>query len=134
MKIVYELDLERFEAWSGGEDTLQRIIDEGKCEELEFMLEELYPDGISETQLNDLLRFEDEWIFESLDIRTESQIREELEEVREELEELLNEVQEQLEEEREDDVDFYDIIDNYKEDIESLKERIEELEEELGNL
>ena len=30
MKVTYELDLQSFEAWSGGEDTLSRILDEGK--------------------------------------------------------------------------------------------------------
>ena len=45
MTITYELDLDSFKAWSGAVDTLDRIRREGKCEELEQQLEELYPDG-----------------------------------------------------------------------------------------
>ena len=40
MTITYELDLNRFEAWSGAKDTLERIQREGKCAELENVLEE----------------------------------------------------------------------------------------------
>jgi len=69
--VTYELDLARFEAWSGAVYTLDRIREEGKCEELEYMLEELYPNGLTETQLNDLLWFEREWLYESLGISDE---------------------------------------------------------------
>ena len=55
MTIKSEISLENFQAWSGAVSTLNRIINEGKCSQLEFMLEELYPDGMTDTQLNDLL-------------------------------------------------------------------------------
>lgn len=71
MIIKQEISLQDFEAWSGGEITLQTIIDEGKIGELESLLEELYPEGMEETQLNDILRFEDEWLFEQLGIEVE---------------------------------------------------------------
>ena len=77
MKITYELDLATFEAWSGAVDTLDRIREEGKCEELEELLDELYPDGMSETELNDLLRFDSDWVFESLGISDEDEEDEE---------------------------------------------------------
>ena len=64
MKIVSEITLADFEAWSGGEDTLRHIIDEGGCDNLEAILEDLYPDGMTDTQLNDILRFETEWCYE----------------------------------------------------------------------
>ena len=76
MKITYELDLDKFEAWSGGEDTLSRIQDEGKEDEFCAILEELYPDGIDETELNDLLRFEADWIYESLGMKTDEELEE----------------------------------------------------------
>ena len=60
MTIRYELDLNSFEAWSGAKETLERIQREGKCTELENILEELYPDGMTETELNDLLWFDSE--------------------------------------------------------------------------
>lgn len=74
MKINYDLDLANFEAWSGGVDTLNRVIEEGKTEELEAILEELYPDGMDETQLNDILWFEEDWIFEMLGISEEEEL------------------------------------------------------------
>ena len=73
MKITYELDLATFKAWSGAIDTLDRIREEGKCEEMEWLLDELYPDGMSETELNDLLRFDSDWVFETLGISDEDE-------------------------------------------------------------
>ena len=71
MKISYELDLSTFKAWSGAVDTLNRIQHEGKCEALEAILEDIYPDGMTETELNDLLWFEPDTVYEWLDMRTE---------------------------------------------------------------
>lgn len=73
MKIYRELDLTRFEPWSGAVDTYNTICNAGKLDDLEFLLEELYPDGIEETQLNDLLWFESEWLLESLGISEEEE-------------------------------------------------------------
>ena len=77
MQITYELDLARFEAWSGARDTLDRVYNEGLCEELEAILEDAYPDGMTETELNDLLWFEPELIFEWLGIEDEDEEEEE---------------------------------------------------------
>ena len=68
MKITSEMSLKNFKAWSGAKDTLNKLIELDKCEELEFILEDTYPDGISETQLNDILWFESEWIYDILGI------------------------------------------------------------------
>lgn len=65
MKIYSEISLEYFEAWSGGADTLY-ILTHEQCEQLENIIEEFYPDGMSETELNDLLWFEEDWIAEML--------------------------------------------------------------------
>lgn len=80
MTITCEISLENFEAWSGAVDTLNRIIDEGKCSDLEYILEELYPNGMTETELNDLLWFDSEWVFEVLGISDEEDEEEEDEE------------------------------------------------------
>lgn len=72
MKIINDdLKLRDFPAWSGAKDTKERIIEEGKEEAFEDMINELYPDGLTDTQLNDLLWFEEDFIFESLGIDTE---------------------------------------------------------------
>lgn len=73
MKITYDLDLNTFGAWSGAVETLDKIKEEGKCEDLEWILEDLYPDGMTETELNDLLWFEPETIFEWLGITEEEE-------------------------------------------------------------
>ena len=63
MKMTYELDLYTFKAWEGAVETLERIRAENKCRTLERVLEELYPDGMSDTELNDLLWFEPETVY-----------------------------------------------------------------------
>ena len=65
MKITKEMSLRNFEGWSGAVDTLNTLTDEQK-DALESNLEELYPDGMDETSLNDLLRFENDTIAEWL--------------------------------------------------------------------
>ena len=72
MKIVNNnLSLRNFEAWSGAKDTKQLILDNNKEDDFEFMMEDLYPDGITDTQLNDILWFETDWICETLGIDNE---------------------------------------------------------------
>ena len=68
MKITSEMSLKNFKAWSGAKDTLNKLIELDKCDELEFILDDLYPDGLADTQLNDILWFDDEWIYETLGI------------------------------------------------------------------
>ncbi len=77
MKIVSEIGLEEFNAWSGAVTTKERIIEEGKEREFEDLIEEYYPEGLTDTELNDLLWFEDEWLFESLGIVDEEEEEEE---------------------------------------------------------
>ena len=71
MKITSEMSLKNFKAWSGAKDTLNKLIELDKCDELEFILDDLYPDGLTATQLNDILWFDDEWIYETLGIEEE---------------------------------------------------------------
>lgn len=66
MKIINETSLWQFDAWSGGRDTLDTLIEKGLCEELESILEDTYPDGMTDTELNDLLWFEEDAIAEWL--------------------------------------------------------------------
>lgn len=68
MKLYKEFSAEDFEAWCGGVDTLDKILEEGKGTEFEEMLEDIFPDGATETEVNDLLWFEPEYLFENLGI------------------------------------------------------------------
>ena len=133
MTITYELDLNRFEAWSGAVDTLERIQREGKCAELENILEELYPDGMTETELNDLLWFDSESVYEWLGIRSEEQIEKEIEEAEAELEDKISDLEFDLDDDLTEE-ERKDIIESYQPEIDEIKERIADLKEELENI
>lgn len=77
MKVITETGLYRFQTWSGATVTKERIIAEGKEEEFEQLIEELYPDGLTDTELNDLLWFDDKWIYETLGMAEEETKEEE---------------------------------------------------------
>lgn len=75
MKVFDEMDWYDIyrTAWSGARDTVEKIEDEGKGDEFVSLIEELYPEGIDRTALNDILWFDDEWVFESLGIKEEEE-------------------------------------------------------------
>ena len=133
MTITYELDLNSFEAWSGAKETLERIQREGKCGLLEQILEDTYPDGMTETELNDLLWFEPETVYEWLGIRSEEQIKKEIEEAEAELEEKLSDLEFDLDDDLTEE-ERKDIIESYQPEIDEIKERIADLKEELEEI
>ena len=65
MIITSEINLQDFEGWSGAESTLA-TLSYNQINTLQSILEDTYPDGIDETHLNDILRFETDWIAELL--------------------------------------------------------------------
>ena len=54
--------------WSTARNTLDIIEEKDMLNEFENLINELYPEGVDLTELNDLLRFDDEWVFEALGI------------------------------------------------------------------
>ena len=58
--------IEAFEAWSGAIPTKEAIINAGKAEEFDALLDELFPNGCTEGELNDFLWFEDSYIYNLL--------------------------------------------------------------------
>ena len=64
MKYYVETSLENFEAWSGGRDTLEVLIDKGLCDTVEACLEEILDGDSSDTYINDILWFESDMIAE----------------------------------------------------------------------
>ena len=134
MTITYELDLNSFQAWSGAVDTLERIQREGKCAELENVLEDIYPDGMTETQLNDLLWFDSESVYEWRGIRSEEQIEKEIEEAEEELAEVQSNLEDDLDDDELTTEERAEIIESYQPDIDEIKERIADLKEELEEI
>ena len=65
MKVYRDESLTEFEFWSGAKDTAMYLTDD-EMDTIENILEELYPEGMSETELNDLFWFEDDLIAEWL--------------------------------------------------------------------
>lgn len=58
MKYYVETSLENFEAWSGGRDTLEVLIEKGLCDTVEACLEDIYVDEApTDTEINDTLWF-----------------------------------------------------------------------------
>ena len=73
MTIKTETNLRNFETWSGAIETKNLILDAGLEEEFEGLIEELYPDGLSDTELTDILWFDSDWILENLGIKQEEE-------------------------------------------------------------
>jgi hypothetical protein len=65
MIIKTEQSLTNFKFWAGAEDNASRLT-YTELEELDSLLEELYPEGIEETGLNDLMWFKFDSVCELL--------------------------------------------------------------------
>lgn len=71
ISVKKELDFEdlKKECWSGAIYTLQKIEEEGKEDELMELLQDIFTDIPTETELNDFLWFDDDYIYEQLGIK-----------------------------------------------------------------
>lgn len=65
MKIYTETSIHNFEFWSGAKQTVSLLTEE-ELEQIEAIIEEEYPNGMSETELNDYLWFNTDFIAEVL--------------------------------------------------------------------
>ena len=65
-KLISSLD--EYTPWSGAVETWDKIVEEDKVDALDGLLEEMYPEGLTVTQLNDILWFESDFIFDNLGI------------------------------------------------------------------
>ena len=73
MIITSETSFADFMPWGCAIYGYDRIFNEGKVREFESLIDELYPGGIDEPTLNDLLWFESDWVYESLGITDEEE-------------------------------------------------------------
>lgn len=69
MKVTYEFDLSEFRAWSGGAGTLEKIREfdithPGAMNAAQQYIEDCLGDEATETQINDMLWFEDDAILD----------------------------------------------------------------------
>lgn len=86
-----ECGLEQFDAWSGGNDTLLVLVAKDLCDEVEMLINEVFGDNPpTETEVNDFLWFERDFIAEHLGYRNWDDLESEDEEVDEEGEEYLD--------------------------------------------
>ena len=66
MKVYKEVEsYNDFDFWSGARDTVKYLTSD-EVEQIFSMLEELYPEGMDETEVNDFFWFEDDTIAEWL--------------------------------------------------------------------
>ena len=63
MKLYKEESISNFDFWSGAADNASKLTDK-ELDQVESVLEELYPDGMSATELNDLFWFDFETVLE----------------------------------------------------------------------
>ena len=74
---IFTSDLDNFHPSEQCKDLWEDIKDNGKIEDLEYALETLYPDGISDVALDDLLCYEEDWIRDLIDLPLEDEETEE---------------------------------------------------------
>ena len=72
MKITTEQSIANFNFWSGAKSNAAELTF-SQLNEVESILEDIYPDGIDETQLNDIFWFDFETIKEWLNITDEDE-------------------------------------------------------------
>jgi hypothetical protein len=65
MKIYRDTSLTEFDFWAGAKVTVKYLTDD-ELDQIEQILEDLYPEGLSETDVNDIFWFEDNLIAEWL--------------------------------------------------------------------
>lgn len=65
MQLVHDVQLRYFEFWSGARQRADHLSYE-QLDRIEFELEMLYPDGMSDTDVNDLFWFEEDFIAQLL--------------------------------------------------------------------
>lgn len=80
MRLYTDFEIETFDAWSGGEDTKNAIIEAGKAAEFNALVDDIFPDGSTATEMNDYLWFDSASIYEMLGLNEDGEEPEEEEE------------------------------------------------------
>lgn len=73
MKIYKEESLRHFEFWSGAKDRAARLTFE-QLDQVESILEDSWPEGMTDTEINDLFWFDFDTFCEWLDIPGEDEL------------------------------------------------------------
>ena len=72
MKVYKEMNLRNFKFWSGAKSNAETLTDE-QLATVQYNLEEIYQDGMSETQINDFFWFDFDTIREWLGIKEDDE-------------------------------------------------------------
>ena len=72
MKLYSEKSLSYFNFWSGAKDNASELTD-SQLDTIESILEDIYPDGMDETSVNDLFWFEFDTVKEWLGMTEEEE-------------------------------------------------------------
>lgn len=135
-----EMSIHDFKPWSGAVNTYERLERNNKLNDLEWLLPELFDGDVEETELNDLLWFEPNTVYELVGLQTESEIRNDIEYINERIEDeesAINDLEMDMTEYEEGTGKWQDIeieIFERLREIENLKEEKQELFSELNNL
>lgn len=73
MKLFVDFDIKKFKAWSGGEDTKANIINAGKADLFNALVDDIFPEGCTETTMNDFLWFDSASIYEMLGLNEDGE-------------------------------------------------------------
>ena len=76
MKIYTEQSLKDFEFWSGARDRAKYLTDD-QFDTIEAILEDAYPDGMTDTEINDFFWFEEDTIADWLGYNSFEELMEE---------------------------------------------------------
>ena len=76
MKVYTEQSLKDFEFWSGARDRAKYLTDD-QFDTIEAILEDAYPDGMTDTEINDFFWFEEDTIADWLGYNSFEELMEE---------------------------------------------------------
>lgn len=65
MRVISDINLRDFEFWSGAKDFVAKLTDD-ELDTIEYELEDIYPKGMTETDINDIFWFNRDVICELL--------------------------------------------------------------------
>ena len=66
-------DFSSYEPWGAAVSTFDNIQNADKMDALEQLIDDMYPDDVDRTELNDLLAFESDWVYSMLDMPNEEE-------------------------------------------------------------
>ena len=73
MKVYKDMSITDFDAWGGAVSVKDKIVEAGKEKAFDELIEELCPDGIDATKLNEILLFEYEYVFEAVGLNKDGE-------------------------------------------------------------